>query len=247
MNQQKHVCLSVCILCAVPLWAPVMRAQSLSPDSPRPDGWYGSLSSGASFGYSVDVESEAFTVEIPGVLPGIPIPAIEVDPIEISVDTDTGFGVNGAIGYQFEQARAELELGYNRNRVNHVDVTGLPRVDVDGRFDVWSVSANAYYDVPTGNALRPYIGGGIGVARLSAEDVAVEIPVLGRSELDDSGVSPIFQAKAGIAYDFSERASAFIGYQLQGIPGQRFQVETVDFDANTVLIHHLQVGANIRF
>lgn len=222
-------------------------AQSLSPLEKQPTGWYGSVSPGAAFGYSLDIESEAFEVAVPAVVPGITLPAVQVDPIDISIDADTGFAVSGALGYQFKAGRAELELGYNRNSVNSVNVTGLPEVDADGRFDVWSLSANGYYDIPTGTALRPYIGGGVGIAKLAADDVEVAVPLLGTATLDDSGVSAIFQAKAGLAYDFSKNTSAFLGYRLQALPGQDFTIENVDFDAETLLIHSLQVGAMVRF
>lgn len=234
-------------------------SQSASSLQPRPTGWYGSISPGASFGYSVEIDSEAFDIEVDPIDPGFGLPPIAVDPIrvdslEISIDTDTGFSIGGALGYQFQDARAELELTYNRNQVSGVDVQGFSNVaDADGRFDIWSLSANGYYDIPTGSAFRPYIGGGVGIARLTADDVDVGIDALGEASLDGSGVSAIFQAKAGLAYDISQNASVFVGYRFQGIPGQNFTVQDiqnagdVDFDAKTILIHSLQLGGTFRF
>lgn len=246
MNRQRYILSGCLTLCSLTLGINSAIAQSLSPVDEKPTGWYGSISPGVVFDYSVDVDSDPFTVEVEPVF-GVPVPPVEVPPIEVSVDTDTGYGISGAVGYQFEDARVELELGYNRNNVNSVEVTGLTAVPADGRFDVLAASANVYYDVPTGSALRPYIGGGVGVAKLAAENVEIDIPIVGQAALNDSGVSLIFQAQAGLAYDFSETASAFVGYRLQGIPGQSFTVENVDFEADTVLIHTLQAGARVRF
>ncbi|NET48411.1 MAG: outer membrane beta-barrel protein [Merismopedia sp. SIO2A8] len=210
-------------------------------------GWYGSISPGATFGYDVDIESDEFTVEVDSGIPGVDGTTVDVEPVDITVDTDTGFGINGAIGYQFDQARAELDLGYRQNAVDGVTVGDLPEVDTDGRFKTWTLAANGYYDIPTGTAFRPYVGAGVGVARLVADDVSVNVPVAGEAELDESGVSFMFQAQAGLAYDFSEDASAFVGYRLQGIPGQNFSAADVDFNADTTLIHSAQVGAQFRF
>lgn len=217
-----------------------------TPDT-NTTGWYGSISPGASFGYDVDIESDDTTVEIDSGVPGVGVTTVDLDPVDIVVDTDTGFGINGAVGYQFDHARAELDLGYRQNSVDGVTVGDLPEVDADGRFETWSLAANGYYDIPTGTAFRPYVGAGVGVARLVADDVSVDIPVVGEAELDESGVSLMFQAQAGLAYDFSEDASAFVGYRLQGIPGQNFSAADVDFNADTTLIHSAQVGAQFRF
>ncbi|NJN29142.1 MAG: outer membrane beta-barrel protein [Synechococcales cyanobacterium RM1_1_8] len=234
-------------------------AQAQTAPSPKPTGWYGSISPGAGFGYSVDIESESFEIEVDPIDPGFGLPPIvvapiPVEPIDISVKTDTGFAISGALGYQFRDARAELELSYNRNNVSGVDTDGFGNLaNASGRFDVWSLSANGYYDIPTGTAFRPYIGGGVGIARLTADDVNVGVPALGTASLDGSGISAIFQAKAGLAYDISPNASVFLGYRLQGLPGQNFTVADienvgdVDFDANTILIHSLQLGGAWRF
>jgi len=234
------------VLTLVSVGASRAIAQSLSPVDDKPTGWYGSISPDAVFGYDVNVDSEAFAVEVPPVL-GIQLPPVQIDPIDIKVNTETGFGINSAVGYQFEDARVELNLGYNRNTVDGVSINDAAEVPVDGRFEVWSVAANGYYDISTGSAWRPYIGGGVGVAKLAADDVEVDIPVVGQATLDDSGLGFIFQAQAGVAYDFSQTASAFVGYRLQGVPGTQFTVEDVDFDADTVFIHSIQAGGRFRF
>ncbi|MEM9216888.1 MAG: outer membrane beta-barrel protein [Cyanobacteria bacterium P01_F01_bin.150] len=217
-----------------------------SPDT-HSTGWYGSLTPRAVFDYTVDLESDDSTVEVDAGIDGVDPTTVEVDSTEIAIDTDTGFGLNGAIGYQFQDARAELELGYSNNTVNGVSIGDAAEIDADGSFDTWTLAANGYYDIPTGTALRPYIGAGLGVAKLVADDVSVDLPVVGDAELDDSGVSLIFQAQAGLAYDFTENASAFVGYRLQGIPNQSFSAADIDLQTDTTLIHSAQLGAQYRF
>ena len=242
--------IALCILplgCDAALAEPLPQrvAQSLNSEDERPTGWYGSIAPAAVFGYPVNIESEAFEVEVDVPIVG-PV-STQIDPIDISVDTGIGFGINGAVGYQFEDARVELEAGYDRNSVNSVSVNDLAEVSVDGSVSILSLAVNAYYDIPTNSAWRPYIGAGGGIAKLSANDVSIEVPFLGPATLDDSGIGAIFQVQAGVAYDFSEDTSAFAGYRLQGVPGTKFTVEGVDADADTVLIHAVQVGAQMRF
>ena len=236
-------------LIAMPLAIAPASAQSIPVGATQngSTGWYGSLTPRAVFDYTVDIESDDFTVEVDAPVDGADPVEVEVDEVDIAIDTDTGFGINGAIGYQFEEARAELELGYSNNNVNGVRVGNADKVDADGRFDTWTLAANGYYDIPTGTAFRPYVGAGLGVAKLVADDVSVDVPEVGEAELDDDGVSLIFQAQAGLAYDFTDNASAFIGYRLQGIPGQSFSAADVDFEADTTLIHSAQLGAQYRF
>ena len=210
-------------------------------------GWYGSLTPRAVFDYTVDLESDPFSVDVDTDGDGVTESTVDVNETDIAIDTDTGFGLNGAIGYQFQDARAELELGYSNNTVNGISVGNAAEVDADGDFDTWTIAANGYYDIPTGTAFRPYVGAGLGVAKMVADDVSVDLPVAGNAELDDSGVSLIFQAQAGLAYDFTDNASAFVGYRLQGIPGQSFTAADVDLQADTTLIHSAQVGAQYRF
>ncbi|NEQ98341.1 MAG: porin family protein [Cyanothece sp. SIO2G6] len=237
MRKVQRFGLAILTTVALPLMVTPVSAQPVQFDvtNDNQTGWYGSISPRASFGYDLDLESDDFEVG-----------TTTVDSVDISVDTDTGFGINGAVGYQFEDARAELELGFGTNTVDDVTVDGT-EVDADGRLNNWTLAANGYYDIPTGSAFRPYVGAGVGIARLVADDVSVDLPVLGGADLDDSGVSFIFQAQAGLAYDFTEDASAFVGYRLQGIPGQDFSVADIDLNADTVLIHSAQVGARYRF
>lgn len=248
MQRFSSLMIGAIALLSIPVAMGPSMAQSVplgQSDTENATGWYGSLTPRAVFDYTVELESDDFTVDAG--LDGADPTTVEVDSTDIDIDTDTGFGLNGAIGYQFQDARAELELGYSNNNVNGVSVGNAAEVDADGDLNTWTIAANGYYDIPTGTALRPYLGAGLGVAKVVADDVSVDLPVVGNAELDDSGVSLVFQAQAGLAYDFTDNASAFVGYRLQGIPGQSFTAADVDLKADTTLIHSAQLGAQYRF
>lgn len=167
-------------------------------------------------------------------------------PLDTSLDTDTGFGVSGAVGYRFDNARVEFEVGYNNNNVDSITVNNID-ASADGDIGNWKFLINGYYDFPTASRFSPYVGGGAGLAVLSANDVSATLPPFGEVSIDDSDSSFIFQFKAGAGYDITDELTAFLNYRLMGIPGQSFEALGTDLDADTLFIHSLQLGARYEF
>lgn len=243
---------------AMPALAQATESQILEDSSERlivqslaqaanENGWYASLGPSLVFGYPVDIQSDGdVPITTAPLFPGGPALVANI-PIDISLDTDAGFGVNGAVGYRFDDARVELEVAYTNNNVEGVTVNDLAEVPLDGSIESAQFMVNGYYDIPTKSRFSPYIGGGVGVATLTADDVEANIPGIGALGLDDTGVSFVFQVKAGVSYEITEQASAFLGYRLHGIPGQNFEAFSADFDADTLLVHSLQLGARYEF
>ena len=222
-------------------------AQATSEDPDEENGWYVSVGPSLVFGYPVDIDSDGdVTITTAPLFPGAPALTTDI-PIDISLDAETGFGLSGAAGYRFDDARIELEIAYNNNNVEGITVNDLDEIPLDGDIESFQFMLNGYYDVPTQSRFSPYIGGGIGVATLTVDDVEVDVPGLGNLALDDTGASFVFQVKAGVGYEISDRASAFLGYRLYGLPGQNFEAFEADFDADTVLVHSIQLGAQYRF
>lgn len=211
------------------------------------NGWYISLGPSLVFDYPIDIESDGpVAVTTAPLFPGGPAVVTNI-PIDISLDTETGFGINGAVGYRFDDARVELEVAYTNNNVEGVSVNDFDQVPLDGDIESVQFMVNGYYDIPTQSRFSPYIGGGVGVATLTADDIEADIPGLGALALDDTGASFVFQVKAGVGYAISSQANVFLGYRLHGIPGQDFEAFDADFDADTLLIHSLQLGARYEF
>ncbi|MEM7065448.1 MAG: P44/Msp2 family outer membrane protein [Cyanobacteria bacterium P01_B01_bin.77] len=224
----------------------LLIAQAVSPGAGE-NGWYVSLAPNLVFGYPVDIESdEPITITTAPIFPGLP-PVTTNIPVDISFDADTGFGVSGAAGYRFDHARVELEVTYTSNDVEGVTVNDLAEIPLDGGIESVQFMVNGYYDIPTKSRFSPYIGGGVGVATLTVDDIEADIPGVGTLALDDTGASFVFQVKAGVGYEISEQASAFLGYRLHGLPGQNFEAFGADLDADTILIHSLQLGARYEF
>ncbi len=102
-----------------------------------------------------------------------------------------------ALGFDYDgPLRGELELGHRSN-----DVDTVNGIDVGGSVDVTSFMLNAFYDFEgVMPRLTPYIGGGLGIAHMKANDIT-----LVNTALSD-GSSNVFagQLIAGAAYEVVE-------------------------------------------
>src|SRR5215813_1362581 len=68
------------------------------------------------------------------------------------------------VGYAFQNGfRLEGELGHRFNQINHHEM-----FDQGGDVHAWSAMLNLYYDFNRGGAVEPYLGVGVGAARLRA-------------------------------------------------------------------------------
>jgi len=122
------------------------------------------------------------------------------------VTFDSGFGLEGAVGYLFDGGlRPELALAYAENDIDtfEVQTTGGPQpFGSDGKLKTYRAMANAWYDIDFGSAVIPYLGGGAGYQR---------------SEFDigDSGDSSgfVYQAGAGVGFAVNDRTTLSVDYR----------------------------------
>jgi outer membrane protein OmpA-like peptidoglycan-associated protein len=132
-------------------------------------------------------------------------------------DMNEGWGAGLVIGYQglgWHGLRLEGELAFRGNGVKSVtDTSGpLPIGTVPASGSIRSVAfmANALYDFMPESQWTPYLGVGVGAARLSVEDVTIT----------GSGVTAnanswqfAYQGIAGLKYAFNPRWSASVDYR----------------------------------
>jgi len=150
---------------------------------------------------------------------------------------DTGFTVSGAVGRKYGNARAELEVAYQKNDIDThsnvsaagialgaedagVLVTGatsnlgvsVANLVADGRGEVETIylMANAYYDFAIDSKLTPYLGAGLGVGF-----VDVNYAPSGVTIIDDDDTVLAYQVMAGVSYDVSEAIALFAGYKYR--------------------------------
>ena len=118
----------------------------------------------------------------------------------VDAEFDEGYNLTGAVGYDYGQFRSEAEVTYRNN-----DLDNVGGVSADGDLDQTAFMVNGYYDIPTGMAITPYIGAGIGVAHVSADDF-----VAGSDEDDDVFA---YQAIAGAEVNVAPQMDLYTEYK----------------------------------
>ena len=153
--------------------------------------------------------------------------------INSSADLDPGPAVMFSIGRGFtDNIRGEFELGFRAN-----DADSVSGASASGDTDSWSAMINGFYDFDTGGDFTPYIGLGIGGARVEANSIS---PVSGTS-VNDSDFGLAYQAILGTAYQLDDQWSATADYRYFSAPDLDFSAAngtSVDsnYDAHTFMI-----------
>lgn len=135
--------------------------------------------------------------------------------VNTSLKLDNGFTGELALGYKFNQARAELAVGYGNYGVNRQTFrsnrSGSFSSSSDGALNLTTVMVNGYYDIPIinqdGSRSRwsPYIGAGIGYANINAPSCSGSGCFSGGST---NGFA--YQGNVGISYRVSNQGQAFV-------------------------------------
>lgn len=177
--------------------------------------------------------------------------------VDVKSTYDPGWAVIGAVGYGFANGlRLEAEAGFRQVSLDELDIEqdgglgaalGLGSVNgltvpADGRESALSVMGNVWYDIGTGTPLTPYVGGGIGLARIALDDVKVS----GVTIIDDRDTVFAYQLGAGAAYALTPKVSLTLDYRFFGTADGTFTDITGDFRSE-FYSHSLMGGMRIGF
>ena len=83
-----------------------------------------------------------------------------------TLDSHTGGTFNGEIGYDFGTFRLESEIGHRHNGNKNLTVNGVTTPET-GDTHVWDAMVNGLVDFGPDNGIQGFVGGGIGVARVT--------------------------------------------------------------------------------
>lgn len=141
----------------------------------------------------------------------------QVAPGTISTDFDDGYGLGAALGTRFGQPgdatrwRVEGELTFRSNDVDtHRLNGGAPLVGPTGDIESTAVMLNALIDFDGASRFTPYLGAGVGLARVDASGFGVgAIPAV----LDDNDTVIAYQVIAGGGYEVSPNTELFAEYR----------------------------------
>lgn len=162
---------------------------------------------------------------------------------------DSGLALSGELGMRFGgNFRAGLEIFYTKADVKThrgvtVGGTNIDGVDAavltgsatqlgatvgqvvdDGNGSIKNFGgfANFYFDVPTGSAVTPYVGAGLGLS-----DVSVRYKPNGIGIVDDSSTELAYQLMAGVGVAIGSQAELFGQYTYRGTGDAKVKVDLV--------------------
>ncbi|GEM_PF-984858 len=163
------------------------------------------------------------------------------------MEFNEGYGLTGAIGYRprntnsmLDNLRFEAEMGYRDNDMGTYSDALLGINTIDDGMQVQTFMANMFVDLGDG-PWRPYLGGGLGMARVFLESNGLGI--------DDTDMVFAYQGMAGIYYTVPSMpvVELGLGYRYLGTTDPQFtsnrnsQVE-FEYDA-----HIVEAGARFYF
>lgn len=144
----------------------------------------------------------------------------KVSSLNIESDSDSGFGLVGALGYRYNKnIRLEAEINYRVNDIDSIGITGSGpftglTANADGEITSLGGMANVYFDLDKVGSVKehgqivPYVMGGIGWVNVDAN-----VSSNGTSIVDDDDSVFASQLGAGVGYNAAERITLDLGYR----------------------------------
>jgi len=192
------------------------------------DGLYVSLHGGANFPEKTD------SVFDPGL----------ISQGTIVTDGETGFRFGGALGYAFNRYfSVEGEFSYMENDIDTLKSNLTPLLPAVGTARAYTGMANAYLSLPTG-AWRPYVGAGIGRARVKSDGVgfAVPNPFALTDRTNDSDTALAWQLMGGVGYQIAPNLELGARYRYLNIDDTRLVSDAGDVQAiDNIKTHSVEV------
>ncbi|PRA78901.1 hypothetical protein CQ054_21885 [Ochrobactrum sp. MYb29] len=171
------------------------------------------------------------------------------------------------IGYQLtDNFRSDLTVGYNQSYLRTAPYTagGCTNGVVDGcqssdvmRSNNWEVLANVYVDLPTEYGFIPYVGAGLGLARVSYKSGSRHFGCVNDGQVNDCGIAstttggvswrPAWNLMAGIAVPISDFLFLDIGYKYTGTGnGTAYTVMDERHKDRGLSSHELRAGLRLN-
>ncbi|QLE57345.1 outer membrane beta-barrel protein [Nostoc sp. TCL26-01] len=156
-----------------------------------------------------------------------------------SIGVDNAFQGNIAVGYQWDEVRAELEVGYGSYGVNTFK-SGDVTIPLTGTVSATTVFVNGYWDIPSDSKWRSYIGAGIGVGFPEFSELKS-----GEATNPPSGGTALaLQGKVGIQYELAKKSNVFVELKYQNLGS--FSTGSGENKANIDSINSLGMSVGYR-
>ena len=156
-------------------------------------------------------------------------------------ELDTGLNLGAVLGYDFGDLRLEGEVGWQKNDFDKWTESGTTgsTSELSGDMSTLSLLVSGYYDFSIGPNLEPFVGIGLGYAKLDANDLGVT----GSANMtDDDDTAFVHQVSVGIAYTISEAITIDAKYRYFGADDPEFGVMRLKVQG-----HGFMVGIRVAF
>ena len=159
----------------------------------------------------------------------------DIGSIDANIEFAPGYDVALQLGYRFSAVRAELEVEYAKAKLDSVEAGGVS-VDPDLDLGILRGTAGLYLDFTLLPLFTPYVGAGVGAARIDGDTsvvngVTVEIE-------DDTHLAA--HGEVGLALDFLPFVSI--------VPAYRFiWIDSGEGGIDDTTAHLVKLGARLEF
>ncbi|HBG21247.1 MAG TPA: hypothetical protein DDY32_18765 [Desulfobulbaceae bacterium] len=146
----------------------------------------------------------------------------------LSLDTDSGWGIGGAVGTHFDMLRLEVEVSTQDSDVDHLEIGSLGQLELrSGDVQITSALANIYADIPVGKGFSIYAGGGVGAAYF---DLSV-------GGIDDDDTVFAWKLAAGVSYEVNRHFGIDLGYEyLATDDADLDRIEVSEIASNNIVL-----------
>ena len=153
------------------------------------------------------------------------------------VKSDEGFIGDLAFGYQMDAFRTEIALGYTVNDAESITVMPGPIVAHDaGDTKSTTLMLNGYYHFMNRTGLTPYIGLGLGAARMQHKINAAG------AMISASDTVFAYQGILGVACDISQNLRGSVDYRYLGTSRGDFDVSVGGVATGRYGSHRINFG-----
>ena len=204
------------------------------------EGWYGRADLGYGFGGQLD-HDPAF--ESAGSLAGdSDVDGTYLGDLGLGFGFNNGFRLEGVVGYrsgELDEADGVNGIPADITDVNTGTVTQFSAQSPDGNAQILDFMLNGIYDFNREGSWQPYLGAGLGVAKVKAKASSLGFGtvtpttsnVLGSglaNGFSDTETAFAYQGLVGLGYALSERLKLDLGYRY-------YVVEDLDFNGRDPL------------
>ena len=162
--------------------------------------------------------------------------------VDVDLDYDTGYAGALLIGYDFGTFRLDLEGSYRTADVDKIEINGTKAGSANGDIEIKAVLLNGYYDFVTGGNMSPYVGAGLGWAKVSYESVDANFGKL----VDDDDTVLAGQLSAGVLFALNKSVVLDIGYRFLATEKPDLSTSLGNVDAK-IISHTVIAGLQFNF